>query len=175
MFCGKCGTQIPDQAAFCPACGSPVSQHSGQFEGDHASVRSNGPYQKLFQGLKIFRWVLILGVIIAVIVWSQQKHPAKDLKDVVFDNYGDISLGEAVDTTLENVQWRTEKIDSTHYRVTLSGFHADTYTNLDVIFDVNYSNDYIYTSVTRVIWNDSSYDDNLTITYVMSLLYGVDL
>ena len=23
MFCGKCGTQIPDGAAFCPSCGNP--------------------------------------------------------------------------------------------------------------------------------------------------------
>jgi len=27
MFCGKCGTQIPDGAAFCPVCNNPVSKN----------------------------------------------------------------------------------------------------------------------------------------------------
>lgn len=29
-FCGKCGTQMDDSAAFCPACGTPVSGGQGQ-------------------------------------------------------------------------------------------------------------------------------------------------
>ena len=46
MFCIKCGKQLPDEAAFCFACGAPV------WKGDTAASAS--PAAPVFGGLTTF-------------------------------------------------------------------------------------------------------------------------
>ncbi len=41
MFCKKCGSQIPDNSAFCPECGAAVS--AAQAEPEAAEQPSNAP------------------------------------------------------------------------------------------------------------------------------------
>ena len=42
MFCSKCGSNIPDNAAFCPTCGAPVNRYSSQQGGPDSSQMHGG-------------------------------------------------------------------------------------------------------------------------------------
>ena len=44
MFCGKCGTQIPEGAAICPNCGTNVTEESGVSNQMEASEPSTMEY-----------------------------------------------------------------------------------------------------------------------------------
>ena len=70
MFCQKCGKQIPDDARFCPYCGtveqeplsgsngSSFSSGSAQSERHAGSEASNG-----------YKTVVILALVFSVLVW----------------------------------------------------------------------------------------------------------
>lgn len=57
MFCGKCGTEIPEIAKFCPKCGAPV---------DRAAESISTPVARPATGTK--KTGLIVGVALAVII-----------------------------------------------------------------------------------------------------------
>lgn len=35
MYCGNCGKEIENDAAFCPVCGSPIAENGGKKTIDH--------------------------------------------------------------------------------------------------------------------------------------------
>lgn len=117
--------------------------------------------------------VLIIGMIVLLFFHFQNK-PVNDLKNVVFKDYGSITLGEAVDKYMRNEEWSKEKIDSTHYRVTLSGFIPKEYANISITFDINYANDRVYASAKQFVWNDVFYDNTIMIAQALEAIYGGD-
>lgn len=167
MFCRNCGAEIPDQASFCTFCGQPV-----------APLADKPDESKLTTAKKWYRRIRsvvygILGIVFVVfLVWSFQRHPVQDLKGIVFDNYGSETLGDAVDSTVRNQHWNAEKIDDTHYLVTLSGFMPKLYLNFEFSFDVNYSEDRVYASASSVEYDGETYSDILTIGFILGAIYS---
>lgn len=118
-------------------------------------------------------YALGIGMVV-FLIFSLQKHPVDDLKGIVFEDYGSITLGEAVEKYVSNEEWDKEKIDDTHYRVTLSGFIPKEYANISITFDVNYVDDNVYASARKFEWNDSSYDNGYMISQALEAIYGGD-
>lgn len=121
--------------------------------------------------LRYCAYALIAGMVI-FLIFSLQKHPVDDLKGIVFEDYRSITLGEAVEKYVSNEEWDKEKIDDTHYRVTLSGFIPKEYANISITFDVNYVDDNVYASAREFEWNDSSYDNGYMISQALEAIYG---
>ena len=197
VYCGNCGAKLPDGAAFCPDCGAkvvfpvepapeaakaadqpPASQAaSGETSSpppsaatSPASAAPAAPVKKSGK-LKGILGVVVAVVVIVFIVYGVTKHPASDLRNIVFSDYGSETFGEAVADNVRNVSWDTEKIDSTHYVVTMSGFIPDSYSNVELSFDLNYSDDYVYASAKEVVVDGDRYDDNFTIAIIMGEIY----
>lgn len=123
--------------------------------------------------LRFCAYVLLFGMVV-FLIFSLQKHPVNDLKDIVFEDYGSITLGEAVEKYVSNEEWSKEKVDDTHYRVTLSGFIPKEYANISIIFDVNYVDNQVYASARKFKWNDTSYDNTYMIGQALEAIYGGD-
>lgn len=122
-----------------------------------------------FEQLCYFLAVVLL---IGFMIWPSQNHPIRDLKTIVFDDYGTLTLGDAVEETMSNVEWTQEKISKTHYKVTLSGFLPEEYANISLVFDVNYADNHVYTRTESVVWNDETYSDGFMVSYVLDTIYG---
>lgn len=181
MFCAHCGTQIDNSAAFCPSCGEPIilsSEKAVTAEGSPL-VQPEAPLMppppaKPKPGGKLRSIVTALTVIaiLSFIVYSMQKHPVGDLKNIRFDSYGDMTFGEAVSDSLRNVSWDSEKLDKTRYRVTVHGFCPEEYSHISVTVDMTYADDSVYASVNSITIDEESYDDFIMVPYVMNMVYG---
>lgn len=82
------------------------------------------------------------------------------------------TFGEAIEENVKNTSWESEKVDSTHYIVTVNGFIPDTYSNIELSFDLNYADDYVYASAKEVVLDGDYYDDSFSISFVMGVIYG---
>ena len=99
---------------------------------------------------KVKKWVEIAVSVFVIVFlyWAFfTRKPINDVKDMVFDQYGSRTFGEAVQLSVPEASWDKEKLSNKHYTVTLSGFCPDLYSNIEVILDVNYSGDSVYGSV----------------------------
>lgn len=68
MFCNGCGKQIPDNSAFCPACGKPFGANGIQPNGVQPNmVMNNQPPKKKMGAGKVIAIVLGVFVLIGVI------------------------------------------------------------------------------------------------------------
>ncbi len=63
MYCQKCGKELPDQAAFCPACGQPVpgTSRPAALGPGYAVEKPVSPYSRL-AALLLCIFVGVLGV-----------------------------------------------------------------------------------------------------------------
>ncbi len=172
MFCGNCGKKLPDDAAFCPECGAkaqkldaPISEEKNiPAIPEKAQQKKQGKLKSILSGIGSL-------IIIVAVIYSFTKHPTSELKDIVFEDYGDITFGEAVKENVRNTSWESEKVDSTHYIVTVSGFIPEIYSNVELSFDINYADDYVYASAKEVILDGDYYDDAFTIAFVFGYIY----
>ena len=173
MFCGNCGKKLPDDAAFCPECGAkaqkldaPISEEKNiPAIPEKAQQKKQGKLKSILSGIGSL-------IIIVAVIYSFTKHPTSELKDIVFEDYGDITFGDAVKENVRNTSWESEKVDSTHYIVTVSGFIPEIYSNVELSFDINYADDYVYASAKEVILDGDYYDDAFTIAFVLGSIYG---
>jgi len=105
----------------------------------------------------------------------------RDLKEVVFDSYGDKTLEEALDHTLSDVKWdfddTPEISGGTLYRASATGALPDESSKVCLSFSVLYKykqmsddSQEIEVSVDSVTVDDTPYSD---IDAVMCYLYGV--
>lgn len=194
MFCAKCGVLLPDTVKYCYKCGWQViqqgnettqppqqtkdcaqAQESTKQANENTQYASEQPaHQKKssFGFLKKIISAVVAILVLVAIISAFQKHPVNDLKDVIFDNYGTVTFGDAVDKTMRNIEWNTEKISKTHYQVTVSGFMPDTYANASLTFSLNYSDDHVYAHLDHIIWNDEYFDDAFNLSYAMTAIYG---
>lgn len=117
-------------------------------------------------------WLLVVVLVVGSMIYSSQKRPIHDLKDIVFDDYGTLTLGDAVEETMRNVEWTQEKISKTHYKVTLSGFLPEEYANISLVFDVNYADNHVYAHTESVVWNDEAYSNGFMVSYALDTIYG---
>ena len=69
MYCGKCGSKIDDDSAFCPVCGSEIKRSGNN---DYQQPKKNN--QKKYMILGIFLIVIIVaGVLYATVGLNTKK------------------------------------------------------------------------------------------------------
>lgn len=176
MFCERCGTALPDNVNFCPDCGWKIPQNKQS--PDHPldtppnSTKKQDKKPGKFGLIKsIISLILLVGVIVAI-VYSVQRHPVSDLKDIVFRDYGSEPFGDAVDNSMINVSWDAEKISKTKYQVTLTGFSTELYSDLTLTFDLTYGGDRVYAKLDHLLQDGEYYDDYYSIALALSTIYG---
>ncbi len=176
MFCERCGTALPDNVNFCPDCGWKIPQNAQSL--NHPPNTPPNPMEK--QGKKsgkvgviksIISLILLIGVIVTI-VYSLQRHPVSDLKDIVFEDYGSEPFGDAVDNSMINVSWDTEKISKTKYQVILTGFSTELYSDLTLTFNLTYGDDQVYAKLDHLLQDGEYYDDYFSIALALSTIYG---
>lgn len=114
---------------------------------------------------------IVYGICAAVLP-SIVRNPVNDLQNIVFKEYGTLTLGEAADSTVKNQKWSSEKVDNNHYLVTLSGFQPDLYANFEATFDVTYADDYVYANINSVEYGGETYSDILSLSLVLGAIYS---
>jgi len=177
MYCGKCGAELPGKATFCPGCGEKVVPETvngikSDILTEKAWYRKGKTVLAWCRRIKIFLYIVAGLLLVVFLVWAFQRHPALDIQDVVFDNYGTSSLGDAVDSTVRNQKWSSEKLDDNHYQVTLSGFNTEAYGNFELTFDVNYVDDYVYANASALRYGGETYTDLISLSIAMAVIYG---
>ncbi len=111
-----------------------------------------------------------LVVVFAIIMFFSYDKASNDLKSIVFDQYTTLEFGEAVDKNISNAKWSSEKIDSTFYRVTISGFSPFLYSNVSATFNVNYDNDMVYAAIDHALVDGEYVDDLISLAMVMGVI-----
>ena len=153
MFCQKCGTQIPDNAEnFCPNCGNNIVQQGGDLKSP--SKRSR---------LKVIIPIIIAIVVVLLLIGNSENPVVSDVKRIVFEQHGTISIGEAADKYLDKVEWISEEISDDEYTVTLKAFSAEIGTFLSVEFRVTYTDDMIYALPLSVSILEEEYTDDQSV------------
>lgn len=197
-FCGKCGAPLTEGVKFCGRCGasvdgSPSGQEFQQLaesakaadtaqeetRADDAPPNSENQdtrdQQAAKDALKMIKtWVeRTAGIALLIFLyWALfTKKPILDVQNMVFEQYSSRSFKEAVNLSIPEPTWEKEKLGKKHYMVTVSGFCPDLYSNIEIIFDVNYSGGDAYGSVEGVRLDGEYYDDLLSIGIVMGAIY----
>ena len=182
MFCKNCGQQIPDTAQFCPNCGmknEPViyaSESTNQTTQETCEQTGTASQEKqtkrAFGKIKsILSTIVTIALIIAAIS-GFSKHPVANMKDVVFEDFSSVTIGEAVESSITHPEWSSEKIDKNHYLVTVEGFMKSVSGNFRMTFDVNYVDDDMYAKPKYASYDGEVFDDWFSLTIAMGLLYG---
>lgn len=183
-FCRKCGAQLEPNAQFCRQCGTPTENPAPASSTPSESNTAQVPIRKKKKG-GIFKWILIAAVVIIAIAiisnsgGSDSKSgniviydPIVDVKGIVFDQYDSQTFGQAVEASgLENVKWSSDKVDKTHYTVTLSAFVPELFKNCSYVFDANYVEDQVYVSLKYVTDGDEKYEDWASASFLMNYIY----
>ena len=71
MYCGKCGSSIPDGNSFCSKCGAPISQNTTQANVNANSQSVPPPAQTTQQrtsGVKVFESIIVITFAIVIML-----------------------------------------------------------------------------------------------------------
>ena len=82
MFCTKCGAQLPEGTKVCQVCGSPPG-----------AEKKKGVLSIFFKLGTAAAWVIGILFVIGLFMGDD---PVDRVKNVVFDQYGTITVGEMV-------------------------------------------------------------------------------
>ena len=182
MFCVNCGKALPESgSSFCPNCGEPVEGRPGktvatadvpisQPPGDPA-----GTTAVFDRKLRVSPSIVVAALLIiaAIVVYSLGNRDAiRDVKDIVFDSYGDAAVGKAIDRTLSDVKWKKERLDKDNYIVSVTGFCEELASDVSIEFRAKYRGEYVYATVEGVGLDDEMADDLFSIAIVMAAIYG---
>lgn len=173
MFCEQCGASLPEDANFCPDCGWKIPQK----EQPQKPPPDKAPDAKEKKEDKPSKWKLLMSAVvwilmITAIIYAVQKHPVKDLKNVVFNDYGTETLGDAVASSLINTSWDAEKISKTNYHITLTGYSTELYSDLEITFRLTYGDGCVYAKIDHLLWDGDYHDDWFTTSLALSTIYG---
>lgn len=182
MFCKNCGQQVPDTAQFCPNCGTKIepviyadestNQTTQEAYEQTASASQEKQAKKAFGKIKSVLSSLVTIALIIAAISGFSKHPVTNMKEVVFDDFGAETIGEAVERSITHPEWSADKIDKNHYRVTVKGFMKDIGGNFSMTFDMNYLDDEVYAKPILAAYDGEAFDDWFSIAIAMGLLYG---
>lgn len=111
-------------------------------------------------------------ITIAIFVFLVTKHPVMDTKGIVFEDWGKIELGEAVERSLTNVEWSSNKIESKLYHVTVSGYSRDLACPLSLTFEVTYSGNHVYAEAISTRLDGEYFSDIFSIAAAMGTIYS---
>ncbi len=165
MFCQKCGAQIPDNAEnVCPSCGNNTVQQE-------VSAKSSSKLSRL----KVIIPIIIVIVVILLLIGNSENSVVSDVKDMVFEQYGTISIGEAADRYLDKVDWTSQKISDDEYIVTLHAFSEELSATFSIDFRVTSVDDTVYALASSVTFLEEEYTDDMTVTQILAMIYGKTL
>lgn len=181
MFCVNCGKALPESgSSFCPNCGEPVEGRPGKTVAtadapiSQPSDGAAGTMAVLDRKLKLSPSIFVAAILIlaAIAVFSLGKRDAiRDVKDIVFDSYGDATVGKAIERSLSGVKWRKERLDKDNFIVTATGFDAELESDVSIVFRAKYRDGYVYATVESVGLDDEMADDLFSIAIVMAEIY----
>ena len=114
----------------------------------------------------------IVAIIFIAFMLFGGRNPISDTKRIIFEQYGTISLGEATDRYLEEVDWESEKINDNEYKVTLQAFSNEVAFRFLVEFRVTYVDDRVYAIPRAVSIAGEEYTDDMSLWEIMSIIYG---
>lgn len=167
MFCKECGAELVNGARFCKKCGHAVLNESKNDNVEQAEKKTRKKPKKSFVSI-----LVALLVIIGAYYFFIYDHVSGDVKNIVFNEFGTATIGEAASDHLSNVKWNSQKIENKYYTVILKGFSPKLYSQIEVEFDVSYSEDNVYAKASSVSLNRETYYDEISIRYIMATIYG---
>lgn len=91
---------------------------------------------------------------------------------MIFRQYGTIELGDAVERSLTNAKWESDKIDNETYKVTVTGFSPNLTSAISVTFGVSYYGDSSRVTVLHSMVNGEYFDDEYSNELVLGILYS---
>lgn len=178
MYCTKCGSQISDSAVFCSKCGKQLktkvaASESAEITGqDVLQKQSKGSHKRTLGWL----WdICIIVIALIALLVPERPHPVSDMKNLVFDQYGEITIGEAADRYLKDVDWEAEKMDDNEYKVMLKAFSDEVSFRFQLEFRVTYVDNMVYGVPRSVSMAGTEYTDDMSIWELMSVTYGKSL
>lgn len=137
MFCAKCGNQMPDGAAFCERCGArmdaeptPDSQYYQnqlkQFAPPNQQPYVQSVQTKKFSGPVIFTTILVLGGIIAVLVFlgsllGESVDYIASVKAMKPLSISDVTYEEIINNYFQSPKWKERAGENGTYYVDISG------------------------------------------------------
>lgn len=171
MYCKKCGSQLSPGAEFCKECGQPVSDESNP-SGDKKTSKLSKPKK---HGLikKIGIGIAVIFVVLLVIGLFGDS-PVTNTKAIIFDQYGNMPIGDAAEANLESVEWDSEKNEDDSYTVTVRGIYSELNAHVGVDFNYTESDGYCWANGESAYINGEYYYDDATVAMVMALIYGDD-
>lgn len=158
MFCTKCGTQLPEGTKFCPVCGSPLG-----------AEKKKGVLSIFFKLGTAAAWVIGILFVIGLFIGDD---PVDRVKNVVFDQYGTITVGEMVERNFRGAEWSYETLDEDSAMVYVSGYVPAYYENIRLSFYYEDLNDGTYRCVINSIYLPDS-GENVTDVFMVPLLFGL--
>lgn len=189
-FCPSCGTPATEaqpephsatpetqstalDAKEDPAGSAPDVSKESTSSGVESAVQKNAVPKK-----HSFRWVLycILIVVVIAVVFSQCAGTSKaqileTAKSFTLDN-SDVTLGEAVETNLSDVEWTCYDQDEGFWTVTVSGYNANEDATVSLMIGVTEINDdQVYYDPMYGEVNGSGSMEAADINYAIAIIY----
>lgn len=167
-ICKKCGAELSENAKFCGKCGAQADINWNLKEEAGAKAASSGKKKKW---LGILAAVAVVLIVLAALGSSSSKDPVRELKDIVFESYGNKEFGEAVRESIPEAKWESAELGENRYEVTVYGFCPELFSNIQLGFDVNYSGELVYAKLVYVYIDEEYFDDALSTAIVMEAIY----
>ena len=189
MYCQECGTQLPEEAMFCPDCGTSTGAASSTPHGSTAEQQytPGGPTatpQPTAASPTVparhrhFPFgTIVAAVILVAAFWmlftNYENRSIRDLKGIIFTQYnvGD-SLGKVINENMSQAKWSSEKRGNDSYDVTVTGVENMYDSMIEATFRVTYMDDAVHSVLTRASVNGQVCTDSSELAVVMLLLYG---
>lgn len=189
MYCQECGTQLPEEAMFCPDCGTSTGAASSTPQGSTAEQQytPGGPTatpQPTAASPTVparhrhFPFgTIVAAVILVAAFWmlftNYENRSIRDLKGIIFTQYnvGD-SLGKVINENMSQAKWSSEKRGNDSYDVTVTGVENMYDSMIEATFRVTYMDDAVHSVLTRASVNGQVCTDSSELAVVMLLLYG---
>ena len=189
MYCQECGTQLPEEAMFCPDCGTSTGAAASTPQGSTAEQQytPGGPTATpqptaASPTVPARHWHFPFGTIVAAVIlvaafWmlftNYENRSIRDLKGIIFTQYnvGD-SLGKVINENMSHAKWSSEKRGNDSYDVTVTGVENMYDSMIEATFRVTYMDDAVHSVLTRASVNGQVCTDSSELAVVMLLLYG---
>ncbi len=150
MFCISCGSQIRDDALFCPKCGhktvtdAPEKDSADNFEGNLAAETDNRTQKK---GNKkrpvliiIIAFIAVIVAVAAVYVFYKETDYVRFVREwEPYTNTQDVlhySVGEVFDACFPSAEWKKEKINGKNYVTIHDTIKDSAGSDLDMVYKI---------------------------------------
>lgn len=122
MTCPRCNAPIKAGLKFCPVCGTPLAENTGNSA--YSGSNETAPAANMAKDKKGKRKLIIIAIaIIAIFVLvSKLNSPVNRVKSGTLEDFGSQTIGEMVDDNFKKVKWTYEKLDGSSGFVCAEGY-----------------------------------------------------